>query len=36
MLVTTLAKKVRGLPSPGLVFGLAPYSASEKARCTLW
>ena len=36
VLVTTLAKKVRGLPSPCLLFGLAPYSAGEKARCALW
>ena len=36
VLVTTLAEKVRGLPSPCLVFGLAPYSAGEKARCALW
>ena len=36
VLVTTLAKKMRGLPSPCLLFGLAPYSADEKARCALW
>ena len=36
VLVITLAAKMRGLPSPCLVFGLAPYSTGEKARCALW
>ena len=33
---SALAEKVQGLPYPCLLFGLAPYSAGGKARCSLW
>ena len=33
VVVTTLAQKVRGLRSPCLVFGLAPYSAVDCVDC---